>query len=291
MSLTNSLRNRDFDGFRRIAAGFLDQYGRDGVVVVADRGGRQVFSSVTTDTANLPPRNNREIVEKVFATRSPHYSNLFIGAVKQQLIVSVEVPVVHDGEVIYGISFSPPIGIFQDIVEKQRPSGDWTISIFDRDGINFARVPNPQDTIGKRASPTLFAAMFRTPEATLPTVSLEGVPLDHQFCALVADRLDRGRRHFRDFAGRPVVAQPCHHQRDRRRAAAGRPRLRGADGHHDRPRRDAARSPDRGAQSPRQEYAGDPAGDRDANLPQRQPRPSARNSKAGSARWRKRTIC
>ena len=181
LALTNSLRNRDFDGFRRIAAGFLDQYGRDGVVVVADRGGRQVFSSIATDTANLPPRNNREIVEKVFATRSPHYSNLFMGAVKQQLIVSVEVPVVHDGEVIYGISFSPPIGIFQDIVEKQRPSGDWTISIFDRDGINFARVPTPQDTIGKRASPTLFAAMFRTPEATLPTVSLEGVPLITSF--------------------------------------------------------------------------------------------------------------
>jgi two-component sensor histidine kinase len=79
------------------------------------------------------------------------------------------------------ISFSPPIGIFQDIVEKQRPSGDWTISIFDRDGINFARVPNPQDTIGKRASPTLFAAMFRAEEATLPTVSLEGVPLITSF--------------------------------------------------------------------------------------------------------------
>ena len=36
-------------------------------------------------------------------------------------------------------SFSPPIGIFQALIEKQRPSRDWTISIFDRDGINIAR--------------------------------------------------------------------------------------------------------------------------------------------------------
>ena len=80
---------------------------------------------------------------------------------KKRLIVTVEVPVFRDGEVVSVISFSPPIEIFQAIIEKQRPSQDWTISIFDRDGINFARVPNPQDTVGKRASPTLFAAMFR----------------------------------------------------------------------------------------------------------------------------------
>jgi two-component sensor histidine kinase len=181
LSLTNALRDRDFDGFRRIAAGFLDQYGKDGVVLLADRNGRQVFSSVTTDTASLPLRNNRDIVEKVFATKSPQYSDLFIGAVKKRLIVTVEVPVLRDGEVIYDLSFSPPIEIFQAIIEKQRPSQDWTISIFDREAINFARIPNPQDTVGKRASPTLHAAMLRAEEATLPTVSLEGVPLITSF--------------------------------------------------------------------------------------------------------------
>ena len=64
LSLTNSLRDGDFDSFRRIAPGFLDQYGKDGVVLVADREGRQLFSSVTPDTASLPPRNNRDIVRE-----------------------------------------------------------------------------------------------------------------------------------------------------------------------------------------------------------------------------------
>ena len=64
--------------------------------------------------------------------------------------MTVEVPVIRDGEVIYDISFSPPIEIFQAIIEQQRPGKDWTISIFDGEGINFARVPNPQETIGKR---------------------------------------------------------------------------------------------------------------------------------------------
>jgi len=177
LSLTNSLRSGDFNSFRRIAAGFLEQYGKNGVVLVADRDGRQLFSSVTSDSTALPLRNNRDIVDKVFATKRPHYSNLFVGVVKKNLIVTVEVPVMRDGEVLYDISFSPPIEIFQAIIEQQRPSDDWTISIFDREGVNFARIPNPQETVGKRASPTLYAAMFGAREATLQTVSLEGVPL------------------------------------------------------------------------------------------------------------------
>jgi two-component sensor histidine kinase len=79
--------------------------------------------------------------------------------------------------VVSDISFSPPVDIFQAIINKQRPSEDWTISIFDGEGINFARAPNPLETVGKRAAPSLYAEMFRNPEATLQTVSLEGVPL------------------------------------------------------------------------------------------------------------------
>jgi two-component sensor histidine kinase len=181
LSLTNALRDRDFDGFRRIARGFLDQYADGGVVLVADRDGRQVFSSVTSDTVNLPLRNNRAIVDKVFAEKKPAYSNLFTGAVKNRLILTVEVPVIRDGEVIYDISFSPPIEIFQNMIEQQRPSKDWTISIFDGEGVNFARVPNPLETIGKRASPSLHAELFHAPEATFSSVSLEGVPLITSF--------------------------------------------------------------------------------------------------------------
>jgi two-component sensor histidine kinase len=177
LALTDALRSGDFENFRRIASGFVDQYGKDGVVLVADREGRRLFSSVTTDTASLPPRNNRGIVDRVFASKTPQYSNLFVGALKKRPIMTVEVPVVRDGEVLYDISFSPPIELFQSLIEKQRPNRDWTISLFDGDGVNFARMPNPEATVGKRASASLYAEMQRWPEATVQTVSLEGVPL------------------------------------------------------------------------------------------------------------------
>jgi len=176
LALTNTLRNGDFDGFRHTASGFLAQYGKDGILLVADREGRQLFSSTTTDTPSLPLRNNREIVEKVFATKTRQYSNLFLGATTKRPMVTIEVPVISDGDVIYDISFSPPIDIFQSILDKQRPNDDWTISIFDRDGINFARVPNPKETVGKRATPLPYTTMSREAEATLQAVSLESTP-------------------------------------------------------------------------------------------------------------------
>ena len=177
LSLTNALRDGDFEGFRRIAQGFLDQYGEGGVILVANREGRQVFSSVTTDTTSLPLRNNRAVVDKVFAEKKPVYSNLFVGAVKKRLIVTVEVPVFRDGEMIYDISFSPPIEIFQAMIEQQQPSKDWTISIFDGEGTNFARVPNPQDTDRQARIALAVCADVPNPESTVPTISLEGVPL------------------------------------------------------------------------------------------------------------------
>jgi len=131
LALTNSLRNDDFHSFRRIALGFLDQYGKGGLVLISDRKGGLLFSSATEDTASLPPRGHLETIERVFATRSPQYSDLFVGAINGRQVLTVEVPVFRGGEVIYDLCFSPPIGVFQKLVEKQRPDQLWTVSLVD----------------------------------------------------------------------------------------------------------------------------------------------------------------
>ena len=178
LSLTNALRDRRFREFPP----HLRKASSISMAKVASCWWRIAkAASFFPRSRQTPPACRRattaRIGDKVFAEKKPAYSNLFTGAVKKRLIVTVDVPVIRDGEVIYDISFSPPIEIFQAIIEQQRPGQDWTISIFDGEGINFARVPNPQETIGKRASPSLLAEMFREPEATFATVSLEGVPL------------------------------------------------------------------------------------------------------------------
>ena len=177
LAMTDMLQNGDFVGFRRIARGFLEQYSKGGVLLVADREGRMLFSSLSADAASLPPRNNREIVERVFLIRRPQYSNLFVGAVKKTQVVTVEVPVFRDGEVVYDISFAPPLEMFQNILESQRPTGDWTLSLLDGDGVVFGRLPNPQDSFGKRVTSSVVNDMLQKSEAVIPTLSLDGEAL------------------------------------------------------------------------------------------------------------------
>jgi two-component sensor histidine kinase len=75
-----------------------------------------------------------------------------------------------------------PLDLFQRIITQQRPGEEWTMSIFDHRGVNFARVPNPESTIGQPASDTLLPALLG-PEAEgkLDTVSREGVELNTVF--------------------------------------------------------------------------------------------------------------
>jgi two-component sensor histidine kinase len=181
LALSNSLQSGDLAGFRRLAAEFVSQYGDDSVLLLADRSGHQLFSTATMETANLPRRNNLEIVERVFASKAPQYSDLFVGATKQRPIVTVEVPVLRNGEVAYALSFSPPIAIFQKLVEQQRPDDQWTVSLVDTKARVFARAPNPAETFGKQATGALYDAMSRSPEAALSSVSLDGVALSSAF--------------------------------------------------------------------------------------------------------------
>ena len=177
LALSAALQRGDFEIFRQNVRAFLAQSSENQAIVIADRDGRQVFSSRAARGEIMPVHATRFGTGEVFQTRRPAYSPLFTGSTTKELIIAITVPVFRNGEVIYELSFNPSLAEFQRIIERQRPSEHWTFALFDQNGINFARVPNPESTIGQRAAPTLFAEMFKAPEAKVTTVSLEGVPL------------------------------------------------------------------------------------------------------------------
>ncbi len=113
----------------------------------------------------------------VFETGKPQYSELFTGSLSKRQLLTITVPVIRDGAVVYDLSINPPLALFQKLLEGQTPGPGWTFSFFDQKGINFARLPNPAETIGQPASPTLLAELFKAREAKLRSRSLENVPL------------------------------------------------------------------------------------------------------------------
>jgi two-component sensor histidine kinase len=177
LAASQSLARGDLEAFRASAEAFLSRFPEGAAISLATRDGRQLLNTGAAPGAPLPPRVNRASIEEVFRTGRPAYSSLFVGSVMNQRIISVSVPVVRNGTVVNELSFDPPLALFQNIIQQLRPSDDWTMSFFDRTGVNFARAPNPEQTVGQRASPTLYAHLFDQREAKVETVSLEGVPL------------------------------------------------------------------------------------------------------------------
>jgi two-component sensor histidine kinase len=176
---SNALRHDDFEAFRANVDAFVRRFPNAPIsaISIARRDGTQIFNSRVPAGQPLPRRTNIESIEFVFRNGAPAYSNLFIGSVTHARLITVSVPVFRDGAVVYEMSFNPPLETFQRIITSQRPSEAWTISIFDRTGTNFARMPNPEDTIGQKASPTLLPAILNRDEGQLPTHSLENVEL------------------------------------------------------------------------------------------------------------------
>lgn len=173
---SSALRRNDLETFRVNVGLFLRGF-PGAAIAMGDREGNQTFNSFVAAGEPLPRRVNIESIEEVFRSGKPAFSNMFVGSVTGRRLITVSVPVRRDGVIVADLSFAVPLQLFQDIIIEQAPPG-WTVSIFDRTGTNFARVPNPDQTIGQKASPTLLPALLSAqPEGKLPTSSLEGVPL------------------------------------------------------------------------------------------------------------------
>jgi two-component sensor histidine kinase len=174
---STALQRGDMDGFRDNVASFLRRYPPDSAVSLANRDGSQIFNSRLPVGAPMPRRTSVDVIEQVFRTGKPVYSNLFVDSIIRSPLIIVSVPVIKDERVLYELSFNPPLKIFLDVIQRSPSEEDWTVAIFDRNGTNFARVPNPEQTFGQKASPTLLPALLAQPEGKLATTSLEGVPL------------------------------------------------------------------------------------------------------------------
>lgn len=176
LALSQSLIEDNFTRFRNEVDAFLVRFPAGANISLADADGRQAFNSAKPNSKSLPPAQ-RDTLQDVFSTGQPAYSNLFRESVTGDAIIVVDVPVYRSGKVVYSLSLSLPPSVFQRIIEQKNFGPEWTVSFFDRTGTNFARVPNPEKTIGQKASPSLFAELFKHQEAKVSTTSLEGVPL------------------------------------------------------------------------------------------------------------------
>jgi two-component system, sensor histidine kinase len=146
-------RPEDFPLFYEQAKTFLQYHGSN--VVVVDRNGQERISTRVSFGTPLPRASAP--VQQVFTTKRPSVSNAFTGAKSGYKLVSVAVPVVRQGEVLYALSLNLDFNRLHELVAQNTFDVGWGLRVEDGNGALLARQPEAPDKPPAQA-PSGFAA-------------------------------------------------------------------------------------------------------------------------------------
>jgi Cache domain len=152
LALSEALERGDLAAFRKQAEHFVALHFPQSNVVVSDARGQQLLNTAVPAGTLLPTYVRMEALRRVFEDRGPQISDLLFGPVLNRKIVVLDVPVRHDGKVVYDLAASLPLSTFTNIIMRQRPEPDWTIAVFDREGTVIARSRDNEQFVGRPAS-------------------------------------------------------------------------------------------------------------------------------------------
>jgi diguanylate cyclase (GGDEF)-like protein len=143
--------------------------------------GRQIFNTLQPFGKILPPTGDLAGARQVFETARPLVSGLFTGTVSNQPVISVGVPVILGGQVVYCLRIVILARNFAGILAPQRLQGDWIGVIADGSGTIIARSRSPETTVGTKVSPTLQQAIARGRRGTFEGMTKEGIEVQTRF--------------------------------------------------------------------------------------------------------------
>lgn len=177
LSTADSLQRHDLASFHERARQTVMAAGLGSNVVLRDRQGRQLLNTSVRFGTPLPTQNNLEHVRSVFTTGKPSVSNLFYGPVLKRAIISVDVPVIIDGTVVYALGVGILPEQFNALLRTQGLPADWVAAVFDTNGTIVGRNRSPEKYVGHKARSILLKAMMKSSEGTILAISQEGVPV------------------------------------------------------------------------------------------------------------------
>ena len=166
LATSPSLDNKDLAAFHAQALDVLKS--RPGnVVVLTDRGLRQIDNSRLGYGSALPAHGNPDAIRQVFDSARPGVSNLYFAPIAGRLMSSVDVPVVREGQVRWVLSMQYAGERLGAILQRQRLPPGATATIYDGAArIVWSSISGRAD-IGRKASAALAAGMLLDSEGVV----------------------------------------------------------------------------------------------------------------------------
>ena len=193
LAQTDLVDRRDWAGFFREATRALED--RPGAwIVLFDPSGQQLVNTSRPFGAPLPntfaqarppsgaddalPIGGAHAVKAVLETGKPANSDLFIGIVSKRPTITVDVPVVRDGRVLYSLNIGLPPDAFTALLRGVRSFEGGGAQVIDRNGFIIGRYEHAAEFVGRKASALTLAALAREGRSgVLRGDSLEQVPV------------------------------------------------------------------------------------------------------------------
>ena len=180
LATSPSLVSGDLRAFHHQARVILAAHPGDDILL-ADATGQELVNTLLPFGAPLPKRGVPDAVRQVYATGRPFITNVFKGAVTGHLLISVDVPVFHNGRVVYDLAMAVPPDRFATVLLQQHLPPEWVGTIVDSDHVVVARTHHPEKLVGHLSGPVLLQRMAAAAEGTVELNNLEGIRVFDSF--------------------------------------------------------------------------------------------------------------
>ena len=150
-------------------------------VILTDPTGQQVLNTLKPFGDALPRHGRPDLVARIVETGKPVISDLFHGPVFNGWLISVEVPVVSNGRIIYFLAMGVLPERLSGILHRQNIPANWVAAIFDSTGTIVARTHAPDQFVGKKGSAEFIQRFTEVAEDSVETTTIEGMPIFSSF--------------------------------------------------------------------------------------------------------------
>src|ERR1035441_4267916 len=107
LATSKTLASGDLPAFYRRARVVIEAY-PGAYILLADATGQEFLNTIAPFGAPLPKYSVPDAVRQVYATGRPVTTNAFMGTFTERLMISVHVPVLRDGRVVYDLAMNVP---------------------------------------------------------------------------------------------------------------------------------------------------------------------------------------
>ncbi len=181
LATAESIANGDLGRFYLRARRALDESRLGSTVALSDQTGRLVLNTAVEFGVPLPMNGNPELVRRVFETRAPVISHLFVSAVSRRPLMAVGLPVLVDGKVIYALTVSMEPGQFAETLGRQHLPTGWTTTVFDENGTMVASSNAAEQVEGKKPREDYLQALMKSSAGNFDALTDNGTPVAAAF--------------------------------------------------------------------------------------------------------------